>query len=313
VDWRAQDGTPGIDSVDFFLGSRDAGGSDVGHAMPASEGPVDVDSFQTVITLPRTPVTECRTGTVDAGAPGDDSVQDVSPPDDGTAPAEAPAADAGSTLYLDVANPGPNDADQGSDEQRFEDAGLGREHAQVNSHTLAREDGETRYDACDSMDGVGAGISGIVPNAFDWLIPDRLGACVNPGVGRQAAQMLEVGGVKLIVNMHEMPDDPALLERLCARTVHLPVPGSCAPTQEQLDRGVAEICEALGRAEPVAVHCGAGLGRAGTLLAAYLVSQGCEAEQAMERVRGARRGSIETIEQEQAVREYAQRRRRGET
>ena len=62
----------------------------------------------------------------------------------------------------------------------------------------------------------------------------------------------------------------------------------------------------------MAVHCGAGLGRAGTLLAAYLVSQGCDAEEAMARVRRARPGSIETIEQEQAVREYAERRRRGE-
>src|SRR5262245_25719302 len=152
------------------------------------------------------------------------------------------------------------------------------------------------------------GIYGIVPNAFDWLIPERLAACVNPGVGQQAAHLLGVGGIKLLINMYEKPDEPELLERLHARTLHIPVPGSCAPTQEQLDLGVAAICQALGRGEPVAVHCGAGLGRAGTLLAAYLVSQGCEAEAAIQRVREARPGSIETLEQEQAVRDYARRR-----
>jgi atypical dual specificity phosphatase len=158
------------------------------------------------------------------------------------------------------------------------------------------------------MTGDGVGIFGVVPNAFDWLIPEQLGACVNPSVGKQAARMLEMGGIRLIVNMHEMPDEPELLERLGAVSLHLPVPGSCAPTQEQLDVGVEAICEALQNGDPVAVHCGAGLGRAGTMLAAYLVTQGCTAEEAMEQVRAARRGSIETVEQEQAVREFAIRR-----
>lgn len=158
-------------------------------------------------------------------------------------------------------------------------------------------------------DGVvsGVGIDGVVPNSFDWLIPQQLGACVNPSVGKQAAHMLQVCGVRLIVNMHEMPDEADLLERLEAISLHLPVPGSCAPTQEQLDLGVQAIAEALARGEAVAVHCGAGLGRAGTLLAAYLVSCGSGAEEAMERVRAARPGSIETLEQEQAVREFAER------
>ena len=158
-------------------------------------------------------------------------------------------------------------------------------------------------------DGVvsGVGIHGVVPNSFDWLIPERLGACVNPGVGKQAARMLEEGGVTLIVNMHVMPDQPELLDRLHAISLHLPVPGSCAPTQEQLDAGVGAICAALERGERVAVHCGAGLGRAGTMLAAYLVSQGVEAEEAMAQVRRARPGSIETVEQEQAVRDFGRR------
>jgi atypical dual specificity phosphatase len=159
-------------------------------------------------------------------------------------------------------------------------------------------------------DTAGTGIHGIVPNAFDWLIPERLAACVNPEVGKQAAHLLAVGKITLIVNMYEKADEPELLERLGATTLHLPVPGSCAPTQEQLDAGVLAITQALERGQRVAVHCGAGLGRAGTLLAAYLVSQGRTADEAMQRVRAARPGSIETLEQEQAVREFAHRRER---
>ncbi|MBV8718982.1 MAG: dual specificity protein phosphatase family protein [Chloroflexi bacterium] len=136
-------------------------------------------------------------------------------------------------------------------------------------------------------------------------MPERLAACVNPGVGQQAARRLAVEGVTLIVNLYEKADEPDLLERLGAVSMHLPVPGSCAPTLLQLDVGVHAIAQALERGQRVAVHCGAGLGRAGTLLAAYLVTQGCGADEAIARVRACRPGSVETLEQEQAVREFA--------
>jgi len=45
------------------------------------------------------------------------------------------------------------------------------------------------------------------------------------------------------------------------------------------------------------VHCGAGLGRTGTVLACYLISRGLCAEHAIDRVRDARPGAIEAINQ----------------
>jgi atypical dual specificity phosphatase len=139
---------------------------------------------------------------------------------------------------------------------------------------------------------------------FDWLEEGHLAACANPAYGEPVVSRLREEHIQLLVNLHERPDSP----QLGIQSVHLPVPDFTAPTQEQLEQGVAEITEARARGQRVAVHCGAGLGRTGTLLACYLVSaEGLSAHEAVARVRTARPGSIETEEQEQAVGRFAER------
>ena len=147
----------------------------------------------------------------------------------------------------------------------------------------------------------------MMPHVFDWILPEQLGACVNPYVAESAVIELLSQRVGLLVNLHERADPPDILEKLRAQTVHLPVPDSHAPTLDQLDLGVAAIGEALGAGTRVAVHCGAGLGRSGTLIAAYLVSQGSAPDDAIALVRSRRPGSIETDEQEAAIHQYARR------
>jgi atypical dual specificity phosphatase len=90
--------------------------------------------------------------------------------------------------------------------------------------------------------------------------------------------------------------------------VHVPVVDMEAPTQDDLDRCLATIRRAHDKLMAVGVHCGAGLGRTGVVLACYLVTKDMTAKNAMARVRRLRPGSIETPAQEEAVTEFARRR-----
>ena len=137
-----------------------------------------------------------------------------------------------------------------------------------------------------------------------WVAHGVLG-CAYPRTERALAA-LSGGGVRLLVNLHERPHDPARLRRHGLGEVHLPVRDFAAPTPEQMEYGVAAIAGAVASGEAAAVHCGGGLGRTGALLACYLVSsEGLGTEEAIGRVRATRPGSVETPAQIAAIRAWA--------
>ena len=140
-----------------------------------------------------------------------------------------------------------------------------------------------------------------------WIAPGVLG-CAYPRTERSLAA-LSGAGVRLLVNLHERPHDPARLRRYGLREAHLPVKDFAAPCPEQMEHGIGAILEALAAGEAVAVHCGGGLGRTGTVLACYLLSsdEGLGAEEALRRLRALRPGSVETPAQLAAVRAWAER------
>jgi len=142
---------------------------------------------------------------------------------------------------------------------------------------------------------------------FSWIVPGELAAMPVPGRDRsldQDATFLEQEGIRVLVSLTEEPPNADTLAAHSIEQAHLPIQDYAPPTLEQMTEFVALVKEEASTGRPVGVHCTAGLGRSGTMAAAYLVSSGASADDAITIIRELRPGSIETAEQEDAVRSF---------
>jgi atypical dual specificity phosphatase len=142
-----------------------------------------------------------------------------------------------------------------------------------------------------------------LPN-FSWLLPDLLAGCGRPR-GPEAVAYLAQSGVRRLVTLTEDPLPPEWLVAAGVEGLHVPVADFGAPTAAQLADAVDALQASIEAGEPAAVHCAAGMGRTGTVLAALLVRRGATPDDAIAEVRRLRPGSIETPAQVAAVRDYA--------
>ncbi|MBL4634334.1 MAG: dual specificity protein phosphatase family protein [Kofleriaceae bacterium] len=161
-------------------------------------------------------------------------------------------------------------------------------------------------DGFESPDGRGQ--EGLSMRGFSWVVDGKLAGM--PILGRAQALALDIAfldqqSVDLLVSLTIEAIPKADLAARGIDALHLPVRDFSAPTQEQMLVFVREIAARHAVGEKVGVHCTAGLGRSGTMLAAYFVSTGMNAEQAIAHIRELRPGSIETTSQEDAIAEFA--------
>jgi atypical dual specificity phosphatase len=143
---------------------------------------------------------------------------------------------------------------------------------------------------------------------FYWLVEDVVAGCSRPGArGSLDDDLLELRdqGIGALLSLTESPLPWDALERHGLAGLHLPVDDFHAPTTMQMLDALAFLDESRAGGTPVAVHCLAGQGRTGTVLAAYLIRGGLTAGQAISQVRSICPGAIEAAPQTAALAEWA--------
>ena len=140
------------------------------------------------------------------------------------------------------------------------------------------------------------------PDNFSWLIQGKLAGSAIPTSKKEVEWMQEVG-VKTIVTIREEPLDANWVNEM--NYLHVLSDDMGVPSFEDLKNSVDYVHKKIQNEEPVLVHCLAGLGRTGTILACYLIKyEKMSAVDAIHHVREKRHGSIQSFVQEEIIFQY---------
>ena len=140
------------------------------------------------------------------------------------------------------------------------------------------------------------------PDNFSWLIEGKLAGSAIP-TSKDEINWLQEQGVKSIVTIREVPLDDDWVDEM--KYLHVLSDDMGVPSFDDLKNSVEYVRERIQNNEPVMVHCLAGLGRTGTILACYLIKyEKMSAENAIRHVREKRHGSIQSFVQEEMIFQY---------
>ena len=137
------------------------------------------------------------------------------------------------------------------------------------------------------------------PDKFSWLIENKLAGSGIP-TSTDEVQWVIKQGVKSIVTIREESLDESWIKDV--NYLHVLSNDMSVPEFDDLVHAVDFIHSRITNNEPVLVHCLAGMGRTGVILACYLVKyQKMSANEATEKVREKRPGSIQSYPQEEII------------
>jgi Predicted protein-tyrosine phosphatase len=147
---------------------------------------------------------------------------------------------------------------------------------------------------------------------FFWIIKDKLAGSSIIRNENEIKELKEKGitSIVCLVEEHELTfknikEYEESLNKYGIELKHYPIKDFSAPTLEYLVKIIKYLKDKIKENKRVLVHCYGGLGRTGTILAAFLVYyKRIKAEEAISYVRKIRPGSIENYWQEEIIKRF---------
>ena len=137
------------------------------------------------------------------------------------------------------------------------------------------------------------------PDNFSWIIEEKLAGSAIP-TSKEEIDWIKQEGVKSIVTIREEPLEDEWIKDVNYLHVHSNDMG--VPEFDDLINSVDFLHQRITNDEPVMVHCLAGLGRTGTILACYMIKfENMSADDAIQKIREERHGSIQSFSQEEII------------
>ncbi|MGQ9845090.1 MAG: MazG nucleotide pyrophosphohydrolase domain-containing protein [Caldisericia bacterium] len=140
---------------------------------------------------------------------------------------------------------------------------------------------------------------------FSWVVDKFLAASEYPD-DEKKLKFLKSQGIISIVTLSEKKIDDNLLSKYKFRNLYLPIKDFDIPKLSDVLKFLRWMKLMEKWRVPTLVHCDAGIGRTGTMLAIYFISKGKSAKESIELIKEKRGYKVESLKQESFLYDIAE-------